>query len=322
MKKVLIITAHFPPQISIAALRLRGLAKYLPDYGWEPIVLTPHLSEEPDPRFRTIQVKHPGNSMIWLKMKLGLNPKKRIQEHLGISASVRERKSLINKAERLIKSIFLFPSKHRSWCPYAIKSGGELLKAEKTDAIISSSGPVTTHLIAKELKKRFKVPWVADFRDLWTQNHFYRYGPIRKYIEREFEIKTIYEGDALVTVSTPLTEKLGSLHKDKKVYTITNGFDPEQIRESPLTTKLTITYTGRIYINKQNTSLIFQAVRELINEEIINHDDIKVEFFGPPLHKIQEQIKQYDLESTVHQHGLIPREDALSKQAQSQVLLL
>ena len=61
MKRVLIITFFFPPRPGVASLRLRGLAKYLPDFGWEPVILTPKLPKAPDPRFRVIETPYPGD---------------------------------------------------------------------------------------------------------------------------------------------------------------------------------------------------------------------------------------------------------------------
>jgi len=323
MKKVLIITCRFMPEELVASARLRALAKYLPEFGWEPVFLTPMLPGQPDKRFRVIQTKHPGNRMKWLKQKLGLNPNKRIQEHIGLPAKVRERKdSLSNKVERFIKSIVLFPSKRMGWCPSAIKAGTELLGGEKFDAIISSFSPVSAHLIGKELKSRFGIPWIADFQDLWTQNHYYRYRAVRRWFERKLEIKTLSSADALVTVSKPWTEKIVRLHKGKEAFTITNGFDPDEVIISSLSKRFTISYTGKVYEGFQDPSLLFGAIRELIEEKKIIPEEVEVCLYDSKRYWLERMTKEYGLEGLVHQRGMISRVEVLSKQRESQVLLL
>ena len=39
-RKVLVIASRFPPVASVGAIRIRKFAKYLREFGWEPIVIT------------------------------------------------------------------------------------------------------------------------------------------------------------------------------------------------------------------------------------------------------------------------------------------
>ena len=66
-KRVLIITYYFPPRPSVASLRLRGLAKYLPEFGWESVILTAVLPGDPEDRFTVIQTPYPGDVSALLK---------------------------------------------------------------------------------------------------------------------------------------------------------------------------------------------------------------------------------------------------------------
>jgi hypothetical protein len=243
-KKVLIITCYFPPHRSIGALRPKGLAKYLPRFGWEPIILTPELPDEPEKKFRVLQTRYPENVILWLKEKIGLDPARSIHKQVRVPLVIGEgKKTFTKRFDKFVKSIIHYPNKKRGWCPHAIKTGSELLESEKIDAIISSSPPETTHLVAKELKRRFNLPWIADFRDLWTQFHNYRYGPIRKWFEKRLEIKILSDADALVAVSQLWADKLKTLNRGKNAFAITNGFDPEEVVSSPLTKKFTIRFT-------------------------------------------------------------------------------
>jgi len=323
LKRVLIITYYFPPRPGVASLRLKGLAKYLPEFGWEPVILTAVLPGIPDKSFRVIQSSYPGDVSALLKKKLHLQPDKGFQEQVRVPLSIRGgRKSFTTNIITFIKEIVSYPDEQKNWYPFAVETGEKIMKEENIKAIISSSGPVTSHLIAKELKRRFNVPWVADLRDLWTQNHYYSYGMIRKWLERRLEINTLSWADALVTISKPAAEKLKSLHHNKSVFAIPNGFDPDEICVEPLTKRFTLTYTGQLYQGKQNPELLLRAISELIAKKLIDRDKIEIRFFGPTQYWLAQDIKKYNLEGIVKQSGMIPREAALKKQRESQILLL
>ena len=181
---------------------------------------------------------------------------------------------------------------------------------------------MTCHLISQALKRKHEVLWVADLRDLWTQNHYYAYNNVRKWFERRLEIKTLNEADALVTVSEPLAKDLGSLHHETPVFAIPNGFDADEVRTAPLTKEFTITYTGQLYQGKRDPELLLKALHEMIVEGEIEPNTLKVRFFGPPQYWLDQAIKKYHLEGIVEQLGMVNREIALVKQRESQILLL
>lgn len=324
-RKVLIVTYHFPPRLSVGSLRMRGLAKYLPNFGWEPIILTATLPGKPDQRFRVIETfcPDPKDVIASLKKRCGLKPAKELHKQLRIPPTVRAdeisfRGKLVAFAERVV----FYPCDKKNWRPSAIRAGTELLQRENIDVLISSSGPVTTHLIAKELKIGCHIPWVADLRDLWSQNHFYTHGSIESWFQKKLEIRTLLHVDALVTVSKPLAAKLGSLHRRKCVFSIPNGFDPEEVREAPLTKDFTVTYAGQWYSGKRDPSLLFRALRELIDSGALDPTRVKVRFFGQSKYWIDREIGRYKLEAVVHQYGRVSRELVLTKERESQVLLL
>jgi glycosyltransferase involved in cell wall biosynthesis len=113
------------------------------------------------------------------------------------------------------------------------------------------------------------------------------------------------------------------LHKNKKVYTITNGFDPELVNPGiPLTKKFSITYTGYIYSGRQDPEPLFRILKILIDEKTIDPATIEVHFFGHHESWLLSDRKKYHLENIVQIHGHISREESLQKQRESQVLLL
>jgi len=225
---------------------------------------------------------------------------------------------------RFYSEMVHYPDNDRNWKTSAIRAAEVFLANEKVDAIISSSSPVTCHIIAKELKNKHKLPWVADLRDLWTQNHAYPYSILRKLIEKQLELTTLRVADALVVVSSPAAEQLRKLHKREDIYVITNGFDPERLSEEQisLTSKFTITYTGQIYRGRQDPSKLLIALRDLIDDRTIEPENAEVRFYGPEDELLAGEIEKYRLSAIVKQYGVVSREVAHTKQKESHLLLL
>ncbi len=322
MKKVLIISYYCPPRKGIASMRIKGLLKYLPEYGWEPTVLTAKLTCTPK-EYNIIETEYPGDISEIIKKKIGFNKDKGFQEQLGIPIQIREGKqSFTGKIINKIKELTCFPDEQKLWFKYAVAAGENLLKNNNFDIIFSSSGPYTSHLIAKFMKERYKIPWVADLRDLWTQNHYYQYGKVRQYFEKRLEKNTLKYSDCLVTVSKPLARKLKELHVKKKIYVITNGYDEDEIFFKEKSKDFLIIYTGRLYLGKRDPSMLFKIIRELIDENKVNEEKIKIVFYGEKQFWLDKEIKQFKLENIIFQEGYVNREVILEKQRESQLLLL
>ena len=108
-----------------------------------------------------------------------------------------------------------------------MRAGRNLLNNENFDAIISSSKPVTSHLIANDLKKEYEIPFIADMRDLWTQNHFYSFSRVRKFFDARLEKKVLNNADAIITVSEALKNKLAMNFQE--IYHFSNGLIRQNI---------------------------------------------------------------------------------------------
>jgi len=326
LKKVLIVTYHFPPRSTVGSLRPAGLAKYLPEFGWQPIILTARLPGGPAPEFKVIETPY-HDTMGFGKRFLGLDSDQNVMTQIAQlkkKLHIRSEKSVLDFLLVAWGEVAAYPDPQKGWRAFAVEAGNNFLQQESVNAMISTSSPVTSHIVAKELKEKHDIPWIADLRDLWTQNHYYPYSPLRRAIERRLELKTLHKADALVTVSEPAYSKLGTLHKGKSIYVIGNGFDPTEVNspEIDLTDKFTITYTGNLYPGKQSPEPLFAALRDLIAQGIMDAKDVEVRFYGAEAGWIDKQAERHGLRDIVKQFGIVPREVALNKQRESQLLLL
>ena len=188
---------------------------------------------------------------------------------------------------------------------------------------MTTSPPISTHLIGSKAKTILGSPWIADLRDLWTENLAHS-NPMLNRLQTGLERRTLAEADALVTVSNPWAARLQEKYPSQKVSVITNGFDPDDFVGIPkkLTEKFTITYAGRLYQGGRNPKLLFEVLRDLLNENVVSPQDVQVRFYGQVEPWLGALIQQYRLEELVGIFGLITRHESLQRQAESQVLLL
>jgi len=301
MKKVLVITYCFPPNSSSGSVRLGGLAKYLPEYGWEPILLTPELPGDPDPQFKVIQTPYRDVTRYW-KRVLGVKTDKTLQRQELVSQK-KAKGRFLNYIFNMGRQIVTYPDPERGWYPFAVNAGNELFqqKGECIAAIISTSPPITSHLIAKKLKAKWNIPWIADFRDRWTLDDDYsdNYHFVRRAFERRLERRTLSQANALVTVSEPWAESLRAFHKGKSVHYISNGFDPDVIRPGmpkKLTEQFTITYAGNFLNGQRDPSYLFEAMRDLVREGEIDPSEARIRIYGHPNAGLEQKAKDYGIQ--------------------------
>jgi glycosyltransferase involved in cell wall biosynthesis len=113
-------------------------------------------------------------------------------------------------------------------------------------------------------------------------------------------------------------------YPSQTVFTITNGFDPEHFAfvRRPLTAKFTITYAGLLYQGRRDPGLLFEVLRELFDEKIMSPNDVQVRFYGRSEPWVTTLLRQYRLEEVVAVHGVVTRDEAVHRQAESQILLM
>jgi len=321
MRKVLLITYYYHQREQIGSIRINGLVNYLPLFGWEPVVLTVKSPNPLPSQCKIISTDYQEADTVFPKL-LGINPNKPLSAQKSVISN-KDENILVNSLLFLYQDITYYPDPQKGWKNFALKEAIELLESEKVDAIISSAMPYTAHIIASRLKKRFHIPWVADFRDLWTQNHIFRRSTIRKLLETKLERNTLSQANAITTVSEPLAKKLSILHGHAPIYSVTNGFDPSQyMTGGPISTCFNIIYTGTIYNKKQDPEPLFIALRHLIDDNLIDPSIFRVDFYGYQKVWVTDEIHKYDLDNVVFLHEAVSRDVSIALQRNAQVLLL
>jgi glycosyltransferase involved in cell wall biosynthesis len=323
MPRLLLITYNYPPRRGAGSIRPGGLAKYLPHFGWDVTVLTPELPPGSRPPARVIETEYQSVIAEW-KSRFGMDPERLTHEQLHLPLSSKPNlERLHTRIIEYVRWLVAFPDEHRGWVPIAMRALSELNPMEKPDIILSSAPPASCHIIASWARQHFGRPWVADFRDLWTEGFS---GSLRllQPLHKRLEKKTLKTADALVTVSSPWARQLQQKYPTRPVYTITNGFDPDDFHSPPARSPgcFSITYAGYLYEGKRDPTLLFEVLHDLITEGVMRKEDTRVRFYGQPQSWLPLLVERYGLREIVEIGGVVPRQEALMRQAESQLLLL
>jgi glycosyltransferase involved in cell wall biosynthesis len=275
MRRLLLVTYFFPPLGGPGVFRPLRLAKYLPREGWQVTVLTV------DARVRVL--KDPD-------LLRDVPPEVRVER----SATLEPRSALIalNKLglSGLTKRIapwLMLPDDQRGWVFFARRRGLKVLLAERHDAIVSTAGPYSAHLVGLALARRSHLPWIADFRDEWTGNPYLAGAyPTRHHLEasRRWERRVLEEATRVTCVSAPWLDGLRAVVPQldrEKFWVLPNGYDGEHF-PSPLPAvpeRFRIVYTGMFYGHRSATPFLDGLQRALAGGGI-DRDDVEVLFVG------------------------------------------
>lgn len=208
-RKLLIVGLHFAPTAASGTYRMVGLARHLPHHGWRTIVVAPPSLpwEAVDPNLRS--PAPPETTLV----------------------PVPYPRSILARPLRAIDPF-------AAWLLQAAAASVKAVREHRPDAILTTGPPHVTHAVGLYLKRRFGIPWIADFRDPWmtvgdeaTPTCGNPGGPhsIRRRILNRLESSAIANADVVATTAPGATELLRTAFPDQesKIITLTNGYDPE-----------------------------------------------------------------------------------------------
>jgi glycosyltransferase involved in cell wall biosynthesis len=225
MKRVLWITSFFPPRVNVATIRSVKFLKYLPRFGWEATVVCPHED-----------IKHTEASR---KLLEELSPSVTISHMLRDPFQyVTDRKEISGIARSLgyFMNNVIPPDGHLYWAFLALPHIEQEIARHKPDLVYTTCSPFSINLIGAWVKHKHQLPWVTDFRDLWTLSPVSRrflntyHSIVSKFLERSY----LECCDALIVNTensrSRMVEKYPMLRN--KIEVIPNGFDPDDIQLS------------------------------------------------------------------------------------------
>ncbi|MEI8085377.1 MAG: glycosyltransferase [Paludibacter sp.] len=331
MKKVLIITYYWIPSGGSGVQRWVKFVKYLREFGWEPIIYTPENPEFPS-------LDHSFESDIPTDITVLKTPiwepynvyrKLTHKENEPIKAgfiSENKKHGWKDKLSVWIRGNFLIPDPRRFWIRPSVKFLTSYLNENPVDAIITTGPPHSMHFIGLGLKKNFpNLPWIADFRDPWTNIFFYKdlkIGWLADKIHHRLERKIIQSTDCLLVVSQGMKDEFEVL-LPKRLEIISNGYDDTdfQIEKTELDKKFSISHIG-LLTPKQNPYILWKVLSEICYDNEEFRSNLEIQLVGNVDFSVLQSLSQFGLEKQLNKIAYLPHNEAIVKQQASQILLL
>ncbi|GER59238.1 glycosyltransferase family 4 protein [Patiriisocius marinus] len=327
MKKVLIICYYWPPAGGPGVQRWLKFVTYLNKFGIEPTVYIPEnpnypiidedlVNEVPkDITVLKFPIKEPYSAAKFISKKKTKTISKGI-----IDA---KNKSIINSLLLFVRGNFFIPDARVAWVKPSVTYLENYLKDNPQDAIITTGPPHSLHLIGQKLQKTIGVKWIADFRDPWTTIHYHKSLQLLKISankHKRLEREVLNSADHII-VTSPTTKREFKQITTKPISVITNGFEPDNIKQQILSSKFTLAHIGSL-LTERNPINLWRVLAEMCQEDKCFATDLQLIFAGAISEEVVNSIKEYGLSTRAVYKGYVSHTEAKIFQRTSQVLLL
>jgi glycosyltransferase involved in cell wall biosynthesis len=320
MRKFLLITYYWPPAGGAGVQRWLGFSKYLPENGWEPVVLTvdPAHATYPQRDESLMNEQAAGLEVVRTKSIEPLQWYGRLVGKDRIPYGGFSNKKSNSWASKFIRANFFIPDARRGWNRYALSAARKLILQHGIELIVTTGPPHSTHLIGLALQHKLKLRWIADMRDPWTEVYYNydmpRTSPAARY-DRMLERSVLGRADAVLTASPGFAERFNARVK-RKYHVVTNGFDAylAPLEKAP-GCPLYITYTGTMAESYQPEGL-FNALASLQNS------DFRLRVAGSLSEGVLSMINDTGLQARLDYLGYLPHDQMLEELRKADLLLL
>lgn len=326
-ERVLIVTYYWPPAGGPGVQRWLKFATYLSNFGIEPIVYIPenptypiideHLVKEVPNHIKVISqpISEPAK---WTK-KIFKKKTKELQ-----SGIIAKEKSSLEKLLLYIRANFYIPDARVNWVQPSVEYLSAYCQEHHIKKIITTGPPHSMHMIGMQLQEKIGVNWLADFRDPWTDIHYFKDLPLSKRAlakHKALELEVLQKADKISVTSQPTKALLAKL-TDKPIEVITNGYDEALLPTNvELIKKFSIAHLGSL-LTKRNPLKLWKVLASLLEEIPSLKSNLELHFAGVVSPEVKLSLEEYNLSEYVIDHGYLSHEKAIELQHKHQILLL
>ena len=360
-KRVLIITYYWPPTAGSGVQRWLKMSKYLPQYGWQPVIYTPENPEAgmtDESLLRDIApeaevIKRPILEPYAVFNALTGNKGKNSGKASTGSGAVNPINAVGHKSPLMRLSLWLranvfVPDPRCLWIRPSVRFLKQYLREHPVDAIVSTGPPHSMHLIARALHRSTGIPWTADFRDPWTRIFYFKHLPLTRRSRKRYaamELSVLREADHVVAVTDNMVRDfLEELDADKKrgtsgrqtagdssvteqknkFHVIENGYDKADftgITATELPAGFNLVHTG-LFSAEGNPRRLWKVLAELCRDLPGFGRDLHLTFAGKTDPEILAAVREAGLGDRLTDRGYIPHHEANRLQKAADLLLL
>jgi glycosyltransferase involved in cell wall biosynthesis len=305
------ISFLFPPMGGAGVQRTLKFTKYLPEFGWEPNILT----------------VRPTRSGLRDEGLLNQIP---AGTPVTRTAAVLPPPQLPWRVRDFISRWLLTVDEQVGWMPFAIHEGRRMIQKSPVEIIYSTSAPYTAHLIARRLHQRTNIPWVADFRDPWIGNSNLNFPTSlhRKTVER-LERQVVQEANHVLVISPPMAqsfcERIREVDRSKFTW-LPNGFDADDFSNAQPAQRekdrFLLVHSGSFYTHGRTSRSILESVHWVTSEGLIPRERLRLCLVGNIGKATQKWISELNLTDIVETPGYVPHDQSIAYLLSADVLLL
>ena len=327
MKKALIICYYWPPAGGPGVQRWLKFVSHLKSFDIDPVVYVPQNPNYPIvdqdlvaqiPKEITV-LKRPIKEPY--KFAAIFSKKKTQQISSGIISN--KKPSALEKLLLYVRGNYFIPDARVGWVTPSVVFLKQYLKDNPVDCIISSGPPHSLHLIGMELQKQVHLPWIADFRDPWTQIGYHKKLKLTALSKRkhdQLESSVLRNSDEII-VTSPQTKVLFSKRTTTQITVITNGYDFEINHSCTLDSMFTLSHVGSLYEGR-NPQVLWKVLSDLVQTSKEFSKVFRLNLIGYVSQDVLQSIKSYGLEAHTNCSGYVSHSEALTYQNKTQLLLL
>ena len=293
----------------------------MPQFGIEPIVYTVKNAKYPI-LDNSLEKELPKNSTI-LKQPI-FEPNNFIKSNAKKSTGfLQEKPSTTAKLMQYIRANYFIPDARKFWIKPSIKYLSNYLKNNPVDVIITTGPPHSVHLIGLALKKKFAIPWIADFRDPWTNIDYFHKLPLTKKAKKkhfQLEKEVLTNATKIIVVGKTMQEEFLSYNKNTIV--IENGYDDfTQNFQTEKDQKFSLLHIG--LLNQDRNHITFWEALQELSEEIPKFkQDLEIKLIGKVCNEAINEIEKNNLTNNLILTDYIPHNEVVNYQKSAQVLVL
>jgi glycosyltransferase involved in cell wall biosynthesis len=214
----------------------------------------------------------------------------------------------------------LVPDENVTWNLTADRAAVQLIKRAGIDVLITTSPPVSVHLVGAVAQRATGVRWVADLRDSIVA-HPHRRAESRVVRAKEWTGERVARlvarrADGIVAVSDAIAEETRGLGPRGPVTTIANGsdFDDFDGLEYMSGERFRITHTGSFFGKRDPRPFLTALARSGL--------DVEARFVGDFRSADRAWARDRGLDDRLRLLPYAPRREALELQRDSEALLL
>ena len=338
-KQVLMIAYSFPPEGGSAVQRPLKFAKYLQDFGYMPVVLTSgsknritsisdkSLEDEIPASVKVIRIDNTYSHEY-------LRSKEKLEEIFAYLYQIVDSVADVRAIYEAKKNdmVHILPDDRLFWEIECIKKIEDYIDMDDIDLIWSTVPSYSIHLLGYYFKKKYGIPWVADYRDLWTVSETYSslytwYTPKDIFLQRPLENMILKDADAIVVAGGSwiklFEEEL--LIPNEKLIEITNGYDEADFAGvmpgTQANKKFTLCYNGRMQHENRNPCIILSLLNEMVEDDVLDKDEICWVINGEIKENFYHEMQEMDRYRIVCAKGEIVHRDCLQSGIDSNIMV-